>query len=329
MDGVEYDPRKIVKSILLATLVIEGAGAFMLSLLFKHAGVDDFWFAGIFHSVSAFCNAGFSLFPDSLEGFSTNLPVLVIIMVLICLGGLGFIVIKDLLQVVSRRYRYLTYHSKVVLGMTALLILFGSITFFILERRGAFASFTTSQAVVNALFQAVTPRTAGFDTVPQTLLRQPSKVLTLLLMFIGAGPGSIAGGIKVSTVFVILVMLFRTPDGQGDIAVRKRRISSETIHRATIYFLKALLLLLSAAFLLSMIEGLHGKPFDAIVFEVVSAFGTVGLSLGLTDQLSVLGKVIIIITMFAGRVGLVALAFASGRVKEYDITYPEASVLLG
>lgn len=329
VDGVEYDPKKIILNIVFTTLLIEAIGASLLSVLFKQAGVENYVFSGIFHAVSAFCNAGFSLFPDSLEGFTHNRAVLLVVMTLIILGGLGFIVLQDLFQRLIRKRRYLNYHSRVVLGMTGSLIGLGFLVFLFFDHNTGFANLSWGDKILNALFQSVTPRTAGFDTVPQGTLSQSSKVFTILLMFIGAGPGSIAGGIKVSTIFIIILLMIHTPDQEGDIQVGKHRITRYRLNRATVYFLKALSLLLTGALLLSLIEGLHGIAFEEIVFEVVSAFGTVGLSLGLTPHLSVAGKFVIICIMFAGRVGLVALSFSVVRTKKYDITYPEGSVLLG
>ncbi|AEJ20937.1 TrkH family potassium uptake protein [Gracilinema caldarium] len=329
VDGVEYDPKKIISTIVVTTLGIEAIGALLLAWFFMQAGVLNYGYYGVFHAVSAFCNAGFSLFSDSLEGFSKNPAILTIIMLLIISGGLGFIVLQDVYQRITRKRRYLNYHSRVVLGMTAGLILFGFLIFFFFESKGTLSDFSLRDRIMNALFQSVTPRTAGFDTIPQYALSQPSKVFTILYMLIGAGPGSIAGGIKVTTIFIIIILMIRYPDPAGDIRIGKHRITSYTLNRATVYFLKALSLLLLGALALSLIEGHRGVAFDAIVFEVVSAFGTVGLSLGLTPQLSVAGKMVIIGIMFAGRIGLVALSFSLIRAKNYDITYPEGSVLLG
>jgi trk system potassium uptake protein TrkH len=304
-------------------------GTLSLSYFFKQAGVQDWFFCGLFHAISAFCNAGFSLFSNNLEGYVYNVPVIVIIMLLIVTGGLGFIVLQDIANVLQKKKRYLTYHSRVVLAMTALLIIPGTVFFLLVERTRAYKDLPFGLAVIQAMFQTITPRTAGFDSIAQNLLSQPSKIITILYMFIGAAPGSIAGGIKVTTAFVVGSVMLRRPDKNGDIRFRHHRLVAETINNGIVFFLKALLLLLSSAMALSIIEGLHGQDFDSIVFEVVSAFGTVGLSLGLTPQLSVMGKLIIIATMFAGRVGLVALAFPGPYKKEYPINYPEGKVLLG
>lgn len=329
VDGVEYRPAIIVRSIIFFTLLFEGLGALALGFIFRSAGVPDPVFAGVFHSVSAFCNAGFSLNRDSLESFAGNGPVLAVIASLVVLGGIGFIVIQD----IERRWRgkrnRVSYHSKVVLTVTAFLIAVPGIAFFLIEGSRAYAGMGTGSALANAFFQAVMPRTAGFDSVLQASLSQPSKVLTLILMFIGGAPGSIAGGIKVTTAFVVAAVMLRRPDPRGDITVFRSRLSAKTCNEAVVYFLKAAFLLILSAGFLSFFEGLRGAEFSAIVFESVSAFGTVGLTVGLTPALSWAGKLVVIGTMFAGRVGLIAIAFPAARRIEEEIIYPEGSILLG
>jgi trk system potassium uptake protein TrkH len=329
VEGVEYDTKKIVQRILFYTCVIEAAGAILLSIFFFQAGIDDWLFYGIFHAVSAFCNAGFSPLRNNLEGLANNIPILVVIMLLIIFGGLGFIVHSELSRKFFRKTKRLSYHSKVVLSMTGILLLFGTIWFLVMEWNRCFRGMSFPVALTNAAFQAVTPRTAGFDVIPQNLLSQPSKILTLVLMAFGGAPGSVAGGIKVTTIFVIIAVMLRKPDKNGDINIRHHRLSAQTIHNATVYFLKAVALLFVCTALLSVIESVHNVHLDAILFEVFSAFGTVGLTLGLTTELSVLGKLVIIATMFAGRVGLIALAFPATRHKIHDITYPEGTIILG
>ena len=329
VEGVEYEPKKIVRSIIFFTFGIEAAGAVILYFLFAGAGVDDAAFVAVFHSVSAFCNAGFSVFSSSLEGYNGNVPLLATIAVLVVMGGVGFIVIQDIERRLRGKRRRLSYHTKVVLGMTATLIFLGALAFFLLERGRAYEDFPWPVAIANAFFQSITTRTAGFDTVVQATLSQPSKALTLLLMFIGGSPGSIAGGIKVTTAFVVAAVMLRRPDSHGDITVFKRRLSARTMNDAVVYFLKAGALLAVSAGALSLIEGLRGVDFSVLLFETVSAFGTVGLSLGMTGSLSDAGKLVIIATMFAGRVGLIALAFPALRRYEAEIVYPEGSILLG
>lgn len=339
VDGVEFDPIKIVRNIVVFTLLIEAVGAVIIYLALpaevKGAGeaagaaAPGRAFTAVFHAVSAFCNAGFSVFPDSLEGFSGNAPLLGIISFLIVTGGIGFIVLQDISRRLRGKRRALSYHSKLILVVTTVLVLSGAAGYLLLESGNTFADMGTGDKLMNALFQSITPRTAGFNAVTQASLRQSSKLLTIILMFIGGAPGSIAGGIKLSTAYLILVVMLRRPDERGEINIFKRRLSAGTINAAVMYFLKALLILVVAAGALSLIEGPRGADSSQLLFEVVSAFGTVGLSLGYTAQLSSAGKLVIIATMFAGRVGLIALAFP-GRIRRIaPFVYPEADILLG
>jgi len=329
VDGVEYNPVHIVRNIVAFTLAIETAGAIALAFLFRETGVGDWAFAGLFHSVSAFCNAGFSIFSTNLRAYSGNIPILVIIMLLIVSGGLGFIVLQDMYRWTHLRHHRLNYHSRIVLFMTGVLIIGGSLAFLLIERTRLYRDMDLATAGINALFQAITPRTAGYDAMSQDLLSQPSMFITVILMLIGGAPGSIAGGIKVTTAFVVALAMLRRPDKNGDITLSRHRLTAKTINDGMVYFIKALAILLVAVAALTLMEGLKGVDFHAIVFEVVSAFGTVGLSLGLTPSLSTAGKLVIIATMFAGRVGLIALAFPGGKNDHRDISFPEGKILLG
>jgi trk system potassium uptake protein TrkH len=328
LDGVEYRPRIIVRNILIFTACIETGGAAGLALLFRANGVEDWLFMGVFHAVSAFCNTGISLFETGLLRFNNDVPLMLLISLLIILGGLGFIVIEDLLKLLMGRRRSLSYHSRVVLGMSALLLFGGAVLFYILERRRSFSAMGLDEAFVKALFQSVDTRSAGFAFVPQGGLSRPSKLLACLFMLMGGAPGSIAGGIKITIVFVLLALIFRKPDASGDINVFHHRLGGRTIHRAVVYTLKALALLLLCIGALTVCEGGGGQSLGALVFEVFSAFTTVGLSLGATEKLSAAGKWVIIAAMFAGRVGLAALAFPALRQNTYEISYPEGNLLL-
>jgi len=328
LDGVEYNPRKIVRNILFFTFVIEFFGAVLLSLIFIRKGVPDPIFNGIFHDISAFCNTGLSIFPDQLEHFKGSDITILVFLFIVLLGNIGFIVIHDVLRCIRRKKKKLSYHSKIVLGMTAGLIVTGTLLFFIMERNHSYKNLTFSEAFMNALFQTINTRSAGFDFIDQTGLTQTSKLLSVIFMFIGGAPGSIAGGIKLTTAFVLIFVIFKRPDSDGDVNVFKGRITRHTIHQSTVYLVKAVALLFMIILLLSITETRRGAKFDEIVFDSVSAFGTVGLSMGLCDHLSDLGKWIIIYGMFAGRVGLIALAFPIARPRRYDISYPEATLLL-
>jgi trk system potassium uptake protein TrkH len=192
---------------------------------------------------------------------------------------------------------------------------------------------TPAQKIVAALFQAATPRTAGFNTIPQGDLSTPSKTITMLFMFIGGGSGSIAGGIKVNTFFIVLLMLFQGPDSQGEITVFKRKIAGSRIFHATMFMLKALLLLFGSFLLLTITElWFAGHRIDvfSLVFETFSAFGTVGLSLGATPRLTAVGKLVIVFTMFMGRIGLLALAIPRSRpYPVHVLDHPQGEVLIG
>jgi trk system potassium uptake protein TrkH len=328
LDGVEYRPQRIVRNIVLLTLVTEAAGALLLSILFFRSGVKDWLFMALFHSVSAFCNTGVSPFPNGLSDFSHNIPVILVIAALIAAGGIGFLVLHDLLRLFTGKSNRLNYHSRVILAMTGIIIVISTVFFLVFERNHLYRDMTGPVAFMNAMFQSVNTRSGGFEIVVQKYLSQPSKLLTCLLMFIGGAPGSIAGGIKITTVFVLAAFLFNNADKNGDIKVFRHRLTSDSIHKGVVYVLKALIMLFVCIAALTISEGLAGKSFGSIAFEVFSAFATVGLSLGITPELSTVGKWVIIGAMFAGRVGLIALAFPSLVREKYDITYPKGSLLM-
>jgi len=328
ISGVEHDPVKILRNIVFFTIIIESLGALALFPAFYIAAVPDSAFAAAFHSISAFCNAGFSLFPNNLENYQGEPYVLLVVSMLVVTGGIGFIVLQDLALRLRRKKTNLSYHTKLILCSTVVLILAGATAFWFLEGNNAFTGMGPSDRVVNALFQSITPRTAGFNAVHQAGLRQASKFITMLLMFIGGAPGSIAGGIKISTAYVVLIVMLKRANERGEINALGRRISPAKIHAAVTYFIKAVFLLVCAAGILSLFEGRRGADFGHVAFEVVSAFGTVGLSLDFTAGLSMPGKLVIIATMFAGRVGLLAVFFLGGSTATENFVYPEADVLI-
>ena len=318
VEGVENDPAKIIGSIVLATVVIEGLGTLALFGLFSQAGVPESLFTALFHSISAFCNAGFSTFPDSLERFKLEPGILLVVACLIVTGGIGFIVLQDIARRVRGRKRNLSYHSSLMLAITAVLILVAAVAFWFMEGENTFRGMSALNRAVNALFQSVTPRTAGFNAVHQADLRQPTKFVTILLMFIGGAPGSIAGGIKIATAYVVLMVMLKKANERGEINAFRRRLSPATINAAVVYFIKAAFLLIFASGLLSVFEARRGMDFGHIAFEVTSAFGTVGLSLDFTPGLSTAGKLVLIATMFTGRVGLLAILFLGGSTRAGD-----------
>ncbi len=327
--GVEHDPVRIVRDIIFFTVLIESIGAISLFVLFGGVKVPDSGFAAAFHAVSAFCNAGFSIFPDNLEGFKEHSSVLIIISFLIVTGGIGFIVLEDLLQRIRGKKKALSYHSRVVLMSTLVLIVMGAIVFWFAEKSHAFAGMTAGDGVVNALFQSITPRTAGFNVVRQSDLTETSKFITMILMFIGGAPGSIAGGIKVVTAYIVLLVMLKRANELGEINSFGKRLSRETINSALVYFIKAVFLVILAVGLLSFFESRRGGNLSQMAFEVISAFGTVGLSLDFTPTMSFAGKLVIIVTMFFGRVGLLAFVFLGDSKVAENYVYPEADILIG
>lgn len=333
IDSVEYNARDMVRKVVVSTILIELAGSLILFGALRTTVPQSTFAVALFHSVSAFCNAGFSLFSDNLEAYGSNILILIVIPVLIISGGIGFVVIQDCVNRVTREKRRLTMHSKIALTITGVLIFGGTIIYILFEQGKAYGSMPWGIKILNGFFQSVTTRTAGFDTVNQASLSMPAKVLTLPLMFIGGSPGSISGGIKTTTFFLIIGAALKSRNPAGELAVFGRNISAFRTSQAQSFLVKALILLFMSIFLLVISENFINPsppPFLDIVFESFSAFGTVGLSLGITATLSATGKFVLILTMFAGRVGLILLAIP-GALSLFDkkVDYPEGEVLIG
>ena len=324
--------RQVIKSILGTTLLVEFIGAMLLTLGFFRAGSSAPVFEGIFHSVSAFCNAGFSLFSEGMVPFRANILINFTLMGLIVIGGIGFVVMRDLRQKFMDWNRPLLFHTRIMLMAVPALILIGFAGYLFLDTSGAFSELPAGERLIAALFQSITTRTAGFNTIDQSSLSMTSRWLTLVLMLIGGGSGSTAGGIKVTTAFILLIVLFRGVNERGDIRVLNRRIASADVSRAAMFFLKAVSLLFLSILMLGIVEYGNSSGFRAsqLVFECVSALGTVGLSQGITSQLSFAGKLVIAATMFAGRVGLFSLVIRMVRDRtEALIEYPRGEVMIG
>lgn len=302
---------RLVKRILRITLIFEGSGALLLCLRFipRMGFVQGLWFS-LFHSVSAFCNAGFDIMGffqpgASLAPFATDPLVLLPLMVLIVCGGLGFIVWDDLLR--TRRFSRLTLHSRVMLSMTATVLVGAALLFRISESNGVLSSLTQGQKILTCLFQSVTPRTAGFCTFDQSTLSNAGILLTTLLMIFGAGTGSTAGGVKLSTIAVLLAAARSQFSAGPDVNLMHRCVDPRLVFRAigTLFFY--LILALTGAFLIALAEPL---PLKQVLFESFSAIGTVGLSLGITAKLCTFSKCVLIALMFAGRLGSLTLLWA-------------------
>jgi len=337
-DTGKIKPHSLLKAVMLTTFTVELIGAVLLFFRFsREFPLGKAVYYSIFHSISAFCNAGFSTFSNSLENYRDDILMMFIFSALIILGGVGFVVIRELVIKTRNRKIRLSLHSKLCLSVTGVLLLTGTIAFLFAENgNGFFEGMGLTHGLVNAFFQSVTSRTAGFNTIPQANLTEVSLLITIILMFIGACPGSTAGGVKTTTLGVILIMAYRRFLGRSSVTVFRKSISNDSINRALTVILVAILIIVIMFVLFMFVEEKpiphkisHGWFVDA-AFEVISAFGTVGLSLGTTAHLHSLGKIIIILLMFTGRVGLLTLVFTLARPpKKGEIIYLDEQVMVG
>lgn len=322
--------RKEIRLIFLLTLTIEALGA-LLIFTFLPEGTDQPFFTAIFHAVSAFCNAGFSLFSTNLTGFLGNIPMNAIIAILVLLGGVGFPVLNNLLSYPLRRkgraaWR-LSFHSKMVLSVSGGLLAIGTVGIYVLEFQGTLSELSWLDKWIAALFHSVSARTAGFNTLNVGDFSDATLFLLILLMWIGGSPASTAGGIKTTTFGVMLATLKAMLNRREEVSFFKRSLSPIAVQKSlSIAFTSSALLAMFLLLLLFIEEG----DFKAIMFESVSAFNTVGLSTGITSELSPLGKLIIIATMFIGRIGSLTIAFSlAERVMKGKYTYPQERVIIG
>lgn len=329
IDEIDANPRRIVRHIVMLTLAAELIGGLVIGARLRDFGHEAYAFKAAFLAVSAFCNAGFSVFSDSLNGFRADWVMNLTFIALIVIGGLGFVVLRDLGRLFMRTKRRLSYHSLVVLRTTAILIVVAFAAFYLLEYDGAYAGMPIGEKILAALFQAVTPRTAGFDTVPQASLGLPSAALILALMFTGGSPGSTAGGVKTTTVFAAFMAAFRGPEDDGGVVYAGGYLAPQLLTKAFSIIVKGAALAFSCAMALVIFEGPSLGFLDAL-FEAVSAFGTVGLSLGVTGGLGAASKATLIATMFAGRVGLFAMAVLkpADRIERFA-EFPREEIMLG
>jgi trk system potassium uptake protein len=327
------DLLQMIINIVRYTLVIELIGAVILSISFSLAGHEfgESLYMGIFHSVSAFCNAGFALFDNSLENFALNPFVHGTVSALIFLGGLGFIVLKELeyLFLKGGKVINLTVHTKVVLvtnltliGLVAAYIFFG-------EFLHGLDQYGLWEKVQISVFQSITTRTAGFNTIAMSSLHPHTIYLMCLVMFIGASPGSTGGGIKTTTFAILFQSVKATLKGRDKVDFFDRTVPNIIVVRAVAIIIISLMIVSSFILVMMKIEPEH--DFLSVFFEVVSAFSTVGLSLGITPYLSVAGKLVLSLLMLVGRVGPLTLALAVGKNKKDDVSlkYPKGRIMIG
>jgi trk system potassium uptake protein TrkH len=336
-----YAPRRDLRSILVfvvfSTLLYESAGTAVLWVRFSRdfPGGEALYLAA-FHSISAFNNCGFSLFSDNLVRYQGDPTVNLVIMGLIVAGGLGFIVHYELHMRIFGNQRRLSVHTRLVLIVTAILIASGALLFYVFEQHAILRGLPLQTQVLASLFQSITPRTAGFNTVDIGLLTNETILMMIILMFVGASPGSTGGGIKTTSAGILFLLMWNRLKGREDVHVFNRTIPRELLNRTLSIILMSTLcifvvvsvLLLSAASGRAPTESRH--LFVEYLFETVSAFGTVGLSMNLTPGLSPFQKLAIVLMMFAGRVGPLTLAFSLARsASKRSYTYAEEGVMVG
>ncbi|HGF7173666.1 TrkH family potassium uptake protein [Enterococcus hirae] len=324
---------KLMIYILKFAVVIQVIGAVALSVVFipEFGWAKGIWFS-IFHAVSSFCNAGFDLLGDSLLADQTNVYLIMVVSALIIAGGLGFIVWRDILS--YHRVKKITLHSKVALSVTALLLIGGFILFLITERNGlTLVKGTFTERLANTFFMSVTPRTAGYYSIDYLQMSHAGLILTMFLMYIGGTSGSTAGGLKTTTLGILLIQMHAMFKGKTRAEAFGRTIRQAAVLRALTLFFVTLSLCVVAIMVLSVTEMIpKTSGIEYIAFEVFSAFGTVGLTMGLTPDLTLIGKLVIISLMYIGRVGIMTVVFSllvKANRAEANYKYPEESIMLG
>lgn len=323
---------QLVRRIVAGTAIIETTGAIFLATQF----VPQFgWIRGLyisfFHAISAFCNAGFDLMGQLEPGssmilFNDNAVIMLTLSMLILIGGIGFFVWEDIL-VCKAKFRYYKIHTKLVLVSTAVLTVIPFVMFFFFEYDHAFDGMNIFEKLLNAFFQTVTPRTAGFSGVDMTTLSEPGGILTIVLMFIGGSPGSTAGGVKTTTVAVILLSTIAYLQEDNNVTVFKKRIEDKMVRRACSIAFIYFMMILGSSLVISWIEPLGLRE---VLFEVVSGVATVGLSMNVTPTLSAASKIILVVLMYAGRIGALSfIMLLSKRNKTAILKRPTGKIMIG
>ncbi|MBW1786834.1 MAG: hypothetical protein JRK53_09510 [Deltaproteobacteria bacterium] len=329
----------VLRDVFLFTAVIELIGACLLVPKFvSQTGWAEALYLSIFHAVSAFCNAGFSLFSDSLTAYRDDWLTNLTVCLLIVSGGIGFLVLSELKRgfpLNRRAWRHLSLHTKIVLSATFLLIVLGALAFVHMEWDNTLSGLSGPERVLAACFQSVTARTAGFNTLPFDLMANETLFVIIVLMFIGASPGSCGGGIKTTTLSSLILLGVSRLRGYERPRAFKRTISMESMGKAVSMVMVSIVVVTLGAMLLLMTElgdtshpASRGK-FIELLFETVSAFGTVGLSTGVTATLSTAGKLIVTAIMFVGRLGPLVIGVAVARHKAPDISFAEETIMIG
>lgn len=325
---------RLVRMVLKGTALIELLGAVLLSFRFVPMfGLSKGIFYGIFHSVSAFCNAGIDLMGghfgeySSFVDFHGDILINVVLMALVIIGGIGFFVWDDIRRKKLHISKYVL-HTKMTLVMTGILLLGGTILFYLFEKDRLLFGMSAKDQLLAAAFSAVTPRTAGFNTIDTKALSGASKLLTIVLMFIGGSPGSTAGGIKTVTALVLIVYVWSNLRASKGVHIFKRRLDDDVIRKASNVVVISILLAVGAAIFIC-----YSQPYlmiEDVLFEVVSAIGTVGMSTGVTRELGTASRVVIILLMYCGRIGSMSFALSfTERKKVAPVQLPVEKIMIG
>ncbi|WP_374718012.1 TrkH family potassium uptake protein [Neobacillus sp.] len=321
---------RLVKFVVFFTLLIEGLGAVILAIRWSSDfGFPQSIFYGIFHSISAFNNAGFDIMGGfkSITGYVGDVTVILTLSSLLIIGGIGYTVIVDLLK--KKSLRKLSLHSKLVLLVTLILNVLATILIFVLEYNnpGTLGNLSFKDKLLGAFFHGVVPRTAGFNSLNMPDLTLSTQFVTMFLMFIGGGSGGTAGGIKVTTFVILILAVWTLIRGRDEVNILGKRLPNDIIFRAFSITVYSTAIVSLVIFILTITEE---APLNMILFEVISAFATVGMSLGLTTELSPVGKILISLMMFIGRVGPLTIAFALARAnKKLPYKYAEEKIMIG
>ncbi|RFU66746.1 TrkH family potassium uptake protein [Peribacillus glennii] len=321
---------RLLQRVIIITLIVEALGAIALAIRWsQEMSWGQALYYGIFHSISAFNNAGFGLEADSLSKWVGDPTINIVITSLFILGGIGFFVVADIFE--KRNLRKVSLHTKITLSFTLVINIVSTLIIFGLEydNPGTLGSLGTTDKWWAAYFQGVVPRTAGFNSIDISQMTLSSQVYIMGLMFIGAGSGSVAGGIKVTTFALLLLALWSVVTNKEDINIFKRRVPKTLVFRALSIAVSGVIFIFLIFFLLTITE--KGAEMSKILFETVSAFGTVGMSAGLTMELSPMGRILITVMMFIGRVGPLTMAFALAihANNKAKIRYAEEKILIG
>lgn len=332
------DLGSLIKSVFVFTFSIEAVGAVLLIIRFLFdMSINDAIFAGIFHSISAFCNAGFSIFPNNLVDYQSDLYINVVISALIFCGGIGFIVLYESKNMFRKKISFNNFslHSQIVIKVSVILVIVGAIFIFLFEYQVSMKDMDLGTKILSSFFQSVTARTAGFNTIDFHTVSMPTLFFIINLMFIGASPASTGGGIKTTTLAVMVAFISSRIKSSKNVNIKYSTLPFRLISKAIIIVVFAIIIIVLFSFLLTIVELRHipfnanGDKFLEIFFEVVSAFGTVGLSTGITSNFSTFGRLLIVIIMLAGRVGPLTIATAIGSKEAKDIKYAEDNILIG